>query len=217
MDAKALYRRCESGLAQLDIELSPDQISRLIDFIILLEKWNRLYNLTSIRRVEEMIDRHILDSLVVLPWLTSRSILDVGSGAGLPGIPLAIAVTERRFTLLECQHKKTRFIRQAVIELKLDNVEVVTDRSETYRPPERFPLVLSRAVGPVERIVAQTKHLMTPGGRWLLYKGADPWDELQVLSDHFAAEVVPVRVPGITTARYIVEVSRIRNGSGAEA
>ena len=134
-----------SGLAALLLELSDDQVDALLEYILLIQKWNKAYNLTAVREPLEMVGLHLLDSLAILPHLKPSRIADIGTGAGLPGIPLAIARPDCHFTLLDSNSKKTRFVQQAVLELKLSNVEVVHARVEEIMPANPFDAVLTRA------------------------------------------------------------------------
>jgi 16S rRNA (guanine527-N7)-methyltransferase len=173
----------------------------------LLAKWNSAYNLTAVRDPLEMVTRHLLDSLVVAPHLYGARVLDVGTGPGLPGIPLAVARPELAFTLLDANAKKTRFVVQAVGELVLKNVEVVQSRVENYRPSRIFDTVVSRAFASIADMLAHARHLCAPGGRFLAMKGAYPEEELKALPDGYDYEVVPLAVPGLDAARHVVIVT----------
>ncbi|MGA9852475.1 MAG: 16S rRNA (guanine(527)-N(7))-methyltransferase RsmG [Gammaproteobacteria bacterium] len=196
-----------SGLAQLRLELPPDGPVKLLAFIELLAKWNSAYNLTAVREPAEMVNKHLLDSLAVAPFLHDRKILDAGTGAGLPGIPLAVAFPERHFTLLDSNGKKTRFVTHAATTLGLKNVEVVQVRAEDYRPEEPFDTVTSRAFASLTEFLDMTAHLCAPVGRWLAMKGEPPDNELQKLPAGFRLIAVhPIRVPGLDAQRCVVEV-----------
>ncbi len=177
----------------------------MLRYIALLERWNRAFNLTAVRNLAEMIPRHLLDSLSVSAYLKGERVLDVGTGAGLPGIPLAIARPEIRFTLLDSNGKKTRFVRQAVIELGLKNVQVEQMRVESCRPAERFDTVVTRAFAPLPEILGRTAPLLAPAGRLLAMKGRQVGEEL--LAADLAgrpAEIVPLQVPQLDGVRYLV-------------
>lgn len=173
-------------------------------YLRLLAKWNAAYNLTAVRDPEDMIARHLLDSLVVLPYLAGARVLDIGSGAGLPGIPLAVARPELGFTLLDTNSKKTRFLTQAVGELALNNVEVVHSRVENYRPERKFDTLVSRAFAGIADMLALARHLCAPGGRFLAMKGAYPEEELAAVPAEYATEVVALEVPGLKAQRHLV-------------
>jgi 16S rRNA (guanine527-N7)-methyltransferase len=193
------------GLAGLDLPLSSAAQSRLLQYLGLLTKWNRTHNLTAIREPSRLVSHHLLDSLAVLSHLQGRSVVDVGSGAGLPGIPLALARPEWRVALLDSNHKKGAFLRQAVLELKLTNVEVVTDRAEQWRPSEGFDVVISRAFADLPGFVEAGRHLCRPGGVLAAMKGVYPHEELVQLAPEARLEhVFPLDVPGLKAARHLV-------------
>jgi 16S rRNA (guanine527-N7)-methyltransferase len=197
--------RLESGLRALHLSLSEPVQERLLQFVQLLIKWNRVYNLTSVRKPDDIIVRHILDSLVVVPHLEARRVLDVGTGAGLPGIPLSLACPETEFVLLDSNNKKVRFVRQAVAELGLDNVSVEQTRVEDYRPGQPFDVVVSRAYSSLAEMHAQVARLLAPGGRLLAMKGVYPLAEMDALKEAgLASEVIPLRVPGLDAERNLV-------------
>ena len=197
------------GLASLGIKLPEGGESRLIGFIELLARWNQAYNLTAVRDPAEMVVKHILDSLAVLPFVRRGPVEDVGAGAGLPGIPLAVAMPDTRFTLLDSNGKKIRFMVQAVASLKLHNVEVVQSRAEDYRPAEPFATVLSRAFASLGEFLTLAGHGCAPGGRLLAMKGARPDAELRDIPPGFRVlGVHPLKVPGLNAERCIVEVEK---------
>ena len=181
---------------------------RLLAFVRLLAKWNAAYNLTAVRDPEEMITRHLLDSLVLLPYLQGPRVLDIGTGPGLPGIPLAIARPDCFFTLLDANAKKTRFVTQAVGELGLKNVDVVQDRVENYRPEQKFDTLVTRAFSSIADMLENAHHLCAPGGRFLAMKGVYPEAELAAIpADYAVSEVVALAVPGLEAARHLVIVT----------
>ena len=151
---KDLTAQLQQGLESLNLQLAQEQQSRLLAFVALLVKWNRVYNLTAVHDAHEMVTRHILDSLSILPYLQGVRIIDVGAGAGLPGIPLAIAKPQCQFVLLDSNRKKTRFMQQTKTELQLENVEVICSRAETYHPAEAFDSVVSRALASLSQIIS---------------------------------------------------------------
>ncbi|KTD58231.1 glucose inhibited division protein B GidB [Legionella sainthelensi] len=165
----------EQGLQSFDLKAIS---ASLADYLFLLNKWNSTYNLTAIRDVEAMVGKHILDSLAILPWLKGNRIIDVGTGAGLPGIPLAIAQPEINFVLLDSNGKKTRFLNEVKRQLNLKNLEIVQNRVENYHPTEGFDTVLSRAFSSLGQMIQWTHHLIADEGIWLAMKGRSPDIEL---------------------------------------
>ena len=149
----------KSGAQQLQLSINESQIQALLHYVELLQKWNKTYNLTAIEATDEIIRKHILDSLSLVPYLNGSRVFDVGSGAGLPGIPLAIVCKDKQFLLLDASVKKTRFIQQAIIEVRLNNVQVVQQRVERYAPQHEFDTVVSRAFASSEKLLASTYHL----------------------------------------------------------
>lgn len=191
----------EEGLRQLGCYASFDTLSQ---YLHLLDKWNRAYNLTAVRDIDKMVSRHILDSLAILPWIQGRSLLDVGSGPGFPGIPLAIAQPELHVILLDSNGKKTRFLQEAKRILSLDNVEIVQARVENYRPSQGFDTVTSRAFSELEQMISWTHHLIAKDGVWLAMKGRYP--EAELASLHHPYQVKTYTVPGIEGERCCVIV-----------
>ena len=199
----------ERGLAALGIALPLPARQRLLDYCALLKKWNRVYNLTALRDDDQIVSHHLLDSLVVLPHLGGAFMADVGSGGGLPGIPLAIASPARRVALIESSHKKASFLQQARIELKLDNVVVHNVRVEAWQPAERFDAVITRAFSDLADFVRQAQHLLAPGGAMLAMKGIYPHEELVQVPEPFAVrEVIALRVPQVDAARHLIVIAR---------
>lgn len=197
--------RLQAGLQALQLPLSADTQDRLLQFVQLLIKWNRVYNLTSVRKPDDIIIRHILDSLVVVPYLHGRRLLDVGTGAGLPGIPLSLACPAMECVLLDSNNKKIRFVRQAIADLGLENVTVEQTRIEDYRPEQGFDVVISRAYSSLGEMHAQVERLLAPGGRLLAMKGVYPLAEMDALQGSDThVEVVPLQVPGLDAERNLV-------------
>jgi 16S rRNA (guanine527-N7)-methyltransferase len=192
------------GLAELGLAPGERQSQALLGYLGLLRKWNRAYNLTAVRDATLMVRRQLLDSLSISPWVTRGPVLDVGTGAGLPGIPLAIVHPELRFSLLDTNSKKTRFVQQAVSELGLSNVEVVKARVEALQRPQHYALITSRAFASLSEMVGLTAALLRPDGAWLAMKGTDPADEIAALPPGVAAEVVALNVPGEHARRHLV-------------
>jgi len=194
----------QQGIVRLGITLDAEAQEKLLDYLALLHKWNKVYNLTAIRDPQQMVSNHLLDSLAVLPHLWEGRWLDVGCGAGLPGLVLAVAQPDWRFALLDSNSKKTGFVQQAVIELDLRNVSVHCERVKSWQPAERFDGIISRAFSELGEFLRSTRHLMAPHGRWVAMKGA-PQQELAVLPDGCRVErVIPLQVPGLHAARSLV-------------
>jgi 16S rRNA (guanine527-N7)-methyltransferase len=203
----SLLDKLANGLNALPLELDANVQSRLNDFIHLLVKWNRAYNLTAVRQPEQMVPRHLLDSLVIGPYLQGPSILDVGTGAGLPGIPLALAYPDHHFTLLDSNGKKIRFVTQAVAELGLANVDVIQSRAEAFQPAGRFDTITARAYASIEELVSQTKHLLADGGQYLIMKGVYPVAEVEAMPTGYRIEAShQLNVPKLDAERHLLIV-----------
>lgn len=199
------------GAIELGVALSAEQHEQLLAYLALLIKWNKAYNLTAVRDPDEMVSRHLLDSLSVVEHVREAgdNWLDVGSGGGMPGIPLAIMFPERRFTLLDSNGKKTRFLVQVKLELKLDNLEVVHSRVEAYRPERPFDGISSRAFSSLQDFSDWTRHLGNADTQWLAMKGVHPDDELQALPADFRLSATHVlRVPGCQGQRHLLILRR---------
>jgi 16S rRNA (guanine527-N7)-methyltransferase len=193
-----------SGIAQLGMEVAPEVQQKMLAYLALLQKWNKVYSLTAIRQAEQMVSHHLLDSLAVLPHLWPSRWLDVGCGAGLPGLVLALVRPEWAFTLLDSNSKKTSFVQQAVIELGLRNVSVCCARVEDWQPKEKFDGIISRAFAEVADFTTLTRHLLMQEGGWVAMKGA-PDQELERLPTGVAVErVIPLQVPSLDAARCLV-------------
>ena len=192
------------GLIALGLVLDNETQQRLLDYIALIEKWNRVYNLTAIREPEKIVSHHLLDSLAVAPHLHAKRLLDVGSGAGLPGIPLALANPEMQVTLLDSNHKKIAFLNQAVMELNLKNAKVSAERVESWQTQNRFDVIISRAFSEMSEFVRITRHLLAPGGMFAAMKGLHPYEEIDKLpSDCKVRQVLPLAIPGLEGARHL--------------
>ena len=200
------------GAQTLGVDLSAQQQEQLLAYLALLIKWNKAYNLTAVRDPDEMVSRHLLDSLSVVPYVAEGgdTWLDVGSGGGMPGIPLAILFPERRFTLLDSNGKKTRFLTQVKLELKLANLEVIHSRVEAFTPAVPFTGICSRAFSSLQDFSSWTRHLGDTDTRWLAMKGVHPDDELQALPDDFKLAATHVlKVPGCQGQRHLLILRRI--------
>ena len=199
--------RLARGVRELRLDLPPDAHRRLLDYLGLMQKWNQVYSLTAVREPLDMVGQHLLDSLAVLPHIAAGHILDVGSGAGLPGIPLAVALPEARLTLLDANHKKATFLRQALIDLELENAEVVCERAETWQPDRTFDLVISRAFSELQAFVADAGTLAGAGGCLAAMKGVYPHEELtRIPAGYRLRDVIALKVPYLRAERHLVLV-----------
>ena len=199
------------GAKQLNVALTEQQQAQLLQYLGLLIKWNKAYNLTAVRNPDEMVSRHLLDSLSVVEYVApyGDSWLDVGSGGGMPGVPLAILFPDRKFTLLDSNGKKTRFLTQVKLELKLDNLEVIHSRVETFTPEQPFSGIVSRAFSALEDFTNWTRHLGDLKTHWLAMKGVHPDDELQALPDDFRLDSCQIlKVPGCQGQRHLLILQR---------
>jgi 16S rRNA (guanine527-N7)-methyltransferase len=208
----------QKGLYSLNITATPRQVELLGEFLLLLEKWNKVHNITAIRNPEEMVSKHILDSLVVVPYLTGpcvltgSRILDVGSGAGLPGVPLSILCPDQEFTLLDSNQKKTSFISFAVVFLKLSNIKVIHSRVEQYQDQQGFNVVISRAFASLENFITASAHLCHRDGFFLAMKGKIAQAKKEPLPDgYLLTKIETVTIPGVNGERCLVFVSRKTN------
>ncbi|MDP3558980.1 MAG: 16S rRNA (guanine(527)-N(7))-methyltransferase RsmG [Legionellaceae bacterium] len=181
------------------------KIDALLEYLALLHRWNQSHNLTAVRTMPEMVTKHLIDSLAIAPWIKGPRILDVGTGAGLPGIPLAIYFPQYQFVLVDSLGKKIHFLREVRRVLHLDNVEIIQSRVERYRSDTQFDTVVSRAFSSLSQWIGWTEHLISPQGRWLAMKGRHPEEELQALS--YPYEVHPYTVPGVEGARCCVIIT----------
>lgn len=207
MDDRACLR---DGAARMGIALNSEQEESLLHYLALLLKWNKVYNLISRRANDNLVALHLLDSLSVLPYINGPSVVDVGSGAGLPGIPLAIMSPDCHFTLLDSNSKKGGFRTQAAIELGLKNVTVVSARAEEFQPEQRFDQVISRAFATITDMLAVAGHLATPGGRFLAMKGLYPHEELVELPAEYRLQKVhTLEVPSLGAERHLAIVARV--------
>lgn len=190
------------------IGLTDEMSESLVDYIGLLHKWNQAFNLTAVRDPVDMVCVHILDSLAVMPYIPQGRILDVGTGAGLPGLVLALTMPDRNFTLLDSKSKKTRFCQQVVDELAIANVDVVQSRVEEYAPARKFDAVIARAFSSLTDFVALTEHLVKKNGQWLAMKGRDPSADLADQLPELQARVRPLFVPNLDAERHLAILAR---------
>lgn len=208
-DRTALQRQLETGIAALALSLPAGAVDKLLDYLQLLQKWNQAYNLTAVRDPAEMVTRHLLDSLAVAPFLDGERFADVGTGAGLPGIPLAIALPHARFTLVDSNGKKIRFVTQAIAELGLSNAFAMQQRVEAWQPAQPFDGVLSRAFTSLAEMAARCDQLLAPAGRFYALKGLKPDDELSDLPKRYIVDAChALRVPGESGERHLIVIGR---------
>lgn len=201
----SLEEELARGIAALGLDLPPGAQPRLLAYLALLEKWNRVHNLTAVRDPQQMVTQHLLDSLAVLPHIAGPRVADVGSGGGLPGIPLAMARPDWSVALVESSAKKAAFLRQAAIELSLANVTVVGERVEAWRPARGFDTVISRAFSDLAEFARLASHLVAPGGALAAMKGVYPDEEIaQLPANARVAREVALAVPGLDARRHLI-------------
>lgn len=206
--SQSLAAMLESGLDCAGLKINPGLTQKLLAYLELLAKWNAAYNLTGIKNKEDMLSLNILDSLVLAPWIDKHSIADVGTGAGLPGIPLAIYYPDKQFILIDSNSKKTRFVFQAMVELGLTNVSVVQSRVQDYASQQQVDIVTSRAFSSLADFATSCRHLVAPAGKFFAMKGQYPYQELAELPEEFSVVAVhPLNVPGLKAERHLVEMA----------
>ncbi|CAN4276995.1 GidB Predicted S-adenosylmethionine-dependent methyltransferase involved in bacterial cell division [Methylophilaceae bacterium] len=193
----------EQGIACMSLALSDEVQKKLLAYMALLQKWNKVYNLTAVRDPLEMVTLHLLDSLSVLPYVNSKNLLDVGSGGGLPGVVLAICKPELQVTTIDAVQKKVIFMRQVKGELGLDNLTPVHARVEDFKPVAPFEIVISRAFSEIALFINLTKHLIAENGQWLAMKGVMPADELEGLP-LAPKQVIVLKVPDLDAERHLL-------------
>ncbi len=210
MDESELRSRLVAGLKELKLELDDKKISQLVQYVGLLGKWNKIYNLTAIRDTEQMLTHHLLDSLTVIPWVSGcKHLLDVGSGGGLPGLIIAIVCPDIQVEMIDIVSKKTAFIRQAAIEMGLQNVTVHTGRVEELSTEKSFDGITSRAFSSIPDFVALTSHLLSEKGRYYAMKGLIPEDEISNLDRQWTTvKIVPLAVPQLDAQRHLVIIEK---------
>lgn len=204
-------QRLEAGIANLAIPCSGEQLECLLCYLDMLERWNKTFNLTAVRDPLQMIGLHLLDSLAVHPYIeNASSIIDVGTGAGLPGIPLSILNPQKKFTLLDSNGKKTRFLFQVISQLGLTNAQQVHRRVETYTPQAKFDRVISRAFSSIPDMLSQCQHLLAEDGTFLAMKGKNPETELSKMAKAYnVTELVELKVPQIVGERHLVSIKSL--------
>ena len=197
------------GLAQLALNLSEEQIEKLMSYLTLLQKWNKVYNLTAIRDPEEMLIKHLWDSLAIMPHIEGERLIDVGTGGGLPGIPLAICFPEKQIDLLDSNSKKTRFLIQAKAGLGLTNTNVIHSRVEEYQPEPLYDGVVSRAFAAMEDMLHWTHHLIPEGGSWWAMKAQKDFEDLSQLPSTIKVQkVIDLNVPFLNAERMLIKGSK---------
>ncbi len=194
------------GIAEMGLQVAPEKQQGLLDYLALLAKWNNVYNLTAVRNPLEMVTLHLLDSLSVLPYVEGESLLDVGSGGGLPGVVLAICLPGLQVTTIDAVQKKAIFMRQVKGELGLDNLQVVNARVESYEA-EPFDMIISRAFSDLDLFMALTQHLLAEDGHWLAMKGVSPQQALEALK--VKSKVCPLSVAGLVAERHLAIIENV--------
>lgn len=207
-----------AGAAKMGVPLTEVQSAKLLDYLDLLQKWNKAYNLTAVRERPAMLTQHLLDSLSIVPHLPPGDLLDVGSGGGLPGIPLAILQPERSITLVDTVGKKVAFLKQAGMTLGLKNLQAVSTRIESWVPPaehaEGFALITARAYATLQTLVGQTQRLLAKNGGWYAMKGVIPTAEMaELASDVSVRAVIPLDVPNLGAERHLILLAPVGSGS----
>jgi len=209
MENPFLQKQLEQGLEQIDLHLPQQAIQQLMDYLTLLQKWNKVYNLTAIRDPKEMLVKHLLDSLAVVPHISGQRLIDVGTGGGLPGIPLAICYPDRQVDLLDSNSKKTRFLIQAKAELNLVNTAVLHSRVEEYQPEALYDGVISRAFASMEDMLHWTEHLLADNGHWWAMKAQKDFEDYSKLPGLVKIdETIDLHVPGLNAERMLIKASR---------
>lgn len=205
-----LARQFTAGLTVLSLQATEQQRAQLLAFLAMLEKWNRAYNLSGIKTPQQMLSLHLLDSLSIARWLKGSMFIDIGTGPGLPGIPLAILFPECHFTLLDSNGKKIRFILQVVHDLQLQNIDVVQKRAEEYRPAHSYHGVISRAFASLQQMLLLSDHLVAEEGYFYAMKGQYPAQELSELPKNYKVVACrQIQVPGVDADRHLVEIIKV--------
>ena len=204
-------RRLDAGANEIGLDLDESQLHVLWRYAAKLRERNEHVNLTSIVSPEGILTLHMLDSLSVVPHLAdARRIIDIGTGGGFPGVPLAVACPQRQFTLIDGTQKKIRFVAECIEALEIRNAQALATRAENYAGSKNFDIAITRAVGSLAQLVHNAGHLLAPGGRLLAMKGRPPHDELKALPRDWRAEILPLRVPGLDAERHLVALLRHR-------
>lgn len=204
----SLRNTLRDGADLLNQALTDDQEDALLNYVYMLEKWNRVYNLTSVRRPIDMIKRHILDSMTILPYIDGGRLLDIGTGAGLPGIVLGVMRPGLEVTLLDSNGKKMRFCQQVIADTSLSNVKIVNERYGEYHPEQAFNYLTARAFGSLDDLIKNAPSICAPGAQLLAMKGHYPYAEIEAVSDMpYNAEPIELKVPMLDAERYLIRVT----------
>lgn len=210
---EALQKNLKQSLESIEIHLSDEQIQKLIKYLELLNRWNQTYNLTAVRDIEKMVYYHLVDSLVISPYLKSNNInvlADIGTGAGLPGYPLAIANPDFKIYLVETNHKRVAFLRQVQMELKIFNVEIINSRVEQAKLSQQPNGIISRAFSEIKEFISLSKHLSSSSCKFFAMKGVYPYEEIASLPEGFGLqEIIELKVPHVEGARHLAVINRI--------
>jgi 16S rRNA (guanine527-N7)-methyltransferase len=211
-DRNSLSQVLAEGIAEMQLEVSPEQQGRLMDYLALMFKWNSVYNLTSLRDPMQMVTHHLLDSLAAVPaFVDAKNVLDVGSGGGLPGIVLAIVRPDMKVSMIDTVHKKTAFLTQVKAELALANVTVYTMKVQELNVSDKFDVITSRAFADLSDFVNWSSHLLAEGGRYIALKGVAPEDERQRLPAEWRVSgLQPLQVPRLGAERHLVFIEKVR-------
>jgi 16S rRNA (guanine527-N7)-methyltransferase len=204
-----LLNLLKTNLKQTDIEVTEQQQNKLIDFVIMMNKWNKAYNLTSVRDPQDMVLKHLLDSIVIAPYITEKTYIDVGTGPGLPGIPLAIIHPDKTFILLDSLGKRVRFMKQVAHELKINNIQPIQSRVEDYVSTLPIDGVLSRAFASLRDMLHWCQHLVDSSGNFMALKGQIPQQEIDDLPAGFILkDVIKLTVPGVEGDRHLIKIQK---------
>ncbi|PCH62515.1 MAG: 16S rRNA (guanine(527)-N(7))-methyltransferase RsmG [SAR86 cluster bacterium] len=204
-----LKQELAEGISELGLTVTDQMLGQLLSYLQLLLKWNKTYNLTAVKDIQEMVSRHLLDSLAVSPYLEGHTIIDVGSGAGLPGIPLGIIHPDKEFTLIDSNGKKTRFLFQAKLELGLGNITIANERIENFKTEQQVDIVMCRAFSSLSDVLAKSQQIFSQKTKLLALKGNYPQEEIENLSAAYQlVSVIKIDLPGANTQRHLVEVIR---------
>jgi 16S rRNA (guanine527-N7)-methyltransferase len=205
----SLFTMLQSGSAELGLQISEQTIQKMVWYIDMLLKWNKIYNLTALTCPKDIVTHHLLDSLSIVPYIHGERLLDIGSGAGLPGIPCSLAMPQMHVVMLDSNGKKTRFITQVIGELAISNASVVQARVENYHTSSCFDVVTARAFSSIKTTLKLAERFLCPEGRLLIMKGSYPQAQLQKIGNH--AKVYPLSVPYLNKERHLVSIERVFN------